>query len=395
LPESSSAYQTIKTEKEYLMRRAFRYFLFITLLLLPVGMQVQAQEIVQVTSQPDEVGIFYNGIASVRDTMQLPTGGRLQIALPAGVYPQTLIVRENNQRVMDYRLIQDSRLLLEWDSPISSTSREVTLQYLMSGLGWTPKYDMFITGQDATTVDFDFFAEIHNTSLTADAVKVSLIAGNVGLGDMYAPEFAAAAPAMNQAIAGYAEVEEQASLTGGTTIQYIYEVGTIALDATGTRYVGLLSTPLPVRKVNLWNANYDSQVYAIYKVKNEATIPFADGLVHSYQDNMFLGTDGLELTPVGSEGSVTVGTLQNVRVNRTENRTSVNSLFYSYDVDVTLELNNYSDTEVTIDVVDYYPSGGRDYVFTTEPETQGDNLYRWTVTIPAGETVKLTYKYKV
>ena len=34
------------------MRRAFRYLVFITLLLLPVGMQVQAQEIVQVTSQP-------------------------------------------------------------------------------------------------------------------------------------------------------------------------------------------------------------------------------------------------------------------------------------------------------------------------------------------------------
>lgn len=377
------------------MRRALSYLFFLTLLLLPAGMQAQAQEIVQVASQPDEVGIFYNNIAAVRDTMRLPTGGRLQIALPDGIYPETLIVRENNLRVMDYRLIQEGRLLLEWDSPISSVSREVTLQYLMSGLGWTPKYDMFITGQNAETVDFDFFAEIHNSSLTADAVKVSLIAGSVGLGDMYAADSRAAAPSMNQSIAGYAAVDEQPVLTGSTTIQYIYEVGTMALTPTGTRYIGLLSTPLAVRKINLWNANYNSQVYSIYKVKNDSTLPFANGLARSYQDNMFLGTDGLELTPIGSEGSITVGTLQNVRVKRSENRTSINSLFYNYEVEVNLELNNYSDDEITIEVVDYYPSGGYDYVFSAEPETQGDNLYRWTVTIPAGETVNLTYTYKL
>jgi len=117
--------------------------------------------------------------------------------------------------------------------------------------------------------------------------------------------------------------------------------------------------------------------------------------VHSYQDNIFLGTDGLELTPISSEGSVTVGVLQNVRVSRTENRVSLNTLFYSEEVDVTLELSNFSDTEVTIDVVDTYPTDGRDYTFSQDPEIQGDNLYRWAVTIPAGETMTITYKYKI
>jgi hypothetical protein len=265
----------------------------------------------------------------------------------------------------------------------------------MGGLSWTPKYDLFINGQDAEKVDFDFFAEIHNSTFTADEVHVKLIAGNVALGNAY-PADANTAPAMNQVVAGYAEsAPAQPMLSGSTTIQYVYEAGTMALDTVGTRYVGLLSTNLAVRKVNLWNANYDSQVYAIYKVKNDSTIPFADGMVHSYQDNIFLGSDGLELTPINSEGSVTVGTLQNVRVNRTENRETLNTIFYSEQVNVTLELSNFSDDEITIDVVDYYPTDGRDYVFDVKPETQGDNLYRWTVTIPAGETTKITYQYKV
>jgi len=359
------------------------------------SISVSAQESVQVTSQPDEIAIFYNNIAFVQDTVQLPTGTSVQIALPEQVYAETLIVRENGRRVMNYNLVQENRLLVEWDSAATGDSRQVTLQYLMAGLSWTPKYDLFITGQDVETVGFDFFAEIHNTTFSSENVRVKLIAGSVALSTGY-PTDAAPGAAMNQAIAGYAEAAPaQPNMTGSTTIQYVYNAGEMALDTMGTRYVGLLSTDLAVRKINLWNANYDSQVYAIYKVKNESDIPFADGVVHSYQDNIFLGTDGLELTPISSEGSVTVGVLQNVRVSRTENRVSLNTLFYSEEVDVTLELSNFSDTEVTIDVVDTYPTDGRDYTFSQDPEIQGDNLYRWAVTIPAGETMTITYKYKI
>jgi hypothetical protein len=379
------------------MFRAPRLML-LSLVLLATGLasiSVSAQESIQVTSQPDEVAIFYNNVAFVQDTVQLQTGTSVQIALPDQVYAETLIVRENGRRVMNYNLIQENRLLVEWDSTATGDSRQVTLQYLMGGLSWTPKYDLFIMGQDVKKVGFDFFAEIHNSTFTSENVRVKLIAGSVALNNGNPTDYAAGA-SMNQAVAGYAEAAPAApSMTGSTTIQYVYNAGEMALDTTGTRYLGLLSTDLAVRKVNLWNANYDSQVYAIYKVMNDSDMPFADGLVHSYQDNIFLGTDGLELTPISSEGSVTVGMLQNVRVNRTENRVSLNTIFYSEEVDVTLELSNFSDTEVTIDVVDYYPTEGRNYTFSQEPETQGDNLYRWSITIAPGETKTITYKYKI
>ena len=379
------------------MFRAPRLMLLSLALLIGglASISVSAQESVQVTSQPDEIAIFYNNVAFVQDTVELPTGTSVQIALPEQVYAQTLIVRENGRRVMNYTLVQENRLLVEWDSAATGDSRQVTLQYLMAGLSWTPKYDLFITGQDVETVGFDFFAEIHNTTFSSENVLVKLIAGSVALNNGY-PTDAAAGASMNQTVAGYAEsAPAQPNMTGSTTIQYVYNAGEMALDTIGTRYVGLLSTDVAVRKINLWNANYDSQVYAIYKVKNESDIPFADGVVHSYQDNIFLGTDGLELTPISSEGSVTVGALQNVRVSRTENRVSLNTLFYSEEVDVTLELSNFSDTEVIIDVVDYYPTDGRNYTFSQDPEVQGDNLYRWAVTISAGETVTITYKYKI
>jgi hypothetical protein len=358
------------------------------------SVSVSAQEAVQVTSQPDEVAIFYNNVAFVQDTVQLPTGTSVQIALPEQVYADTLIVRENGRRVMNYSLVQENRLLVEWDSTAEGDSRQITLQYLMAGLSWTPKYDLFITGQDVETVGFDFFAEIHNSTFESENVRVKLIAGSVALSGAYPTE--AASASMNQVVAGYAESAPAApTMSGSTTIQYVYDAGEMALDTGGTQYIGLLSTDLAVRKINLWNANYDAQVYAIYKVMNDSEIPFADGQVHSYQDNIFLGADGLELTPISSEGSVTVGMLQNVRVNRTENRTKLNTIFYAEEVNVTLEMSNYSDSEITLDVVDYYPTEARDYTFSQDPETQGDNLYRWTVTLAAGETKTITYKYKI
>lgn len=279
-------------------------------LCLMSGLTAHAQESVQVTSQPDEVAIFYNNVAFVRDTVQLPGGTTVQIALPDQVYAETLIVREDGRRVMNYTLEREGRLLIEWDSTSTEDTRTVTLQYLIAGLSWAPKYDLFIEGQEAGRVGFDFFAEIQNSVLNSEAVNVRLIAGSVALSTAYDGGYAAA-PAMNQVVAGYAEAAPPPPvLTGSTTIQYIYEAGTLALETGETQYLGLLSTDLAARRLNLWNASYDAQVYSIYKVTNETDLPFADGLVRSYQDGMFLGTDGIELTPITSEGSVTVGTLQ-------------------------------------------------------------------------------------
>ena len=47
----------------------------------------------------------------------------------------------------------------------------------------------------------------------------------------------------------------------------------------------------------------------IHKVRNTTDLPLAEGIVRVYQDDLFQGSDFIETTPVGSEGSVTIGSL--------------------------------------------------------------------------------------
>ncbi|MCU0513821.1 MAG: DUF4139 domain-containing protein [Anaerolineae bacterium] len=366
--------------------------LWSVLLLLTTLTPLLAQDTIQYTSQPDEIAIFYNNIAYARDTIRLPGGTAVSIVLPATVFADTLVLRENDRRVPDYRLTQGSAPSLQWASRAGDEARVITLEYLMSGTAWKPKYDLFLGAEGSPRADFDFFAEISNSALTAEAVRVRLIAGQVDLSSA----LTAPAPAtMNQYIAGYAEPAQPVSLTGAATIQYIYEAGTLALAPGDLVYRQIASASPLARRVNLWNAATDRSVTVIYKLLNEADVPFADGIVRSYQNGLFLGSDGIELTPIGSEGSVTVGALQNVRVNRTEETLYVNNAFGDYtQYSIRLTLNNFADEPVSIEVVDAYPFDATALRFDGEPERQGDDLLRWQVTIPAGGEITLAYEYR-
>jgi hypothetical protein len=84
-----------------------------------------------------------------------------------------------------------------------------------------------------------------------------------------------------------------------------------------------------------------------------------------------------------------------MRVNRTQATTDVSSFVAATQYDITLTLTNFSDEAMTIDVVDNYPVGAGNFVFSGEPERQGNNQFRWTVTVPAGEDMPITYQYRV
>jgi hypothetical protein len=367
--------------------------------LMTVAAPTFAQDAISYTSQPDEVAIFYNNIAFARDTVTLPGGTDVAIILPGTVYTDTLVLRENGARVPNYRLIQagvstmynipSGNVAIQWQSAAGTDAREVTLEYLMSGLSWKPKYDLFLSNTE--TAGFDFFAEITNNALAADAVNVRLVAGSVGTDTVYADGLL---PSANQYAAGYAEVTTSSTVTGNATIQYIYNTGTLSLNPGELAYNQIVSTEVAARKVHLWNASMGNQVTVIYKLLNESDVPFADGVVRSYQDSMFLGSDAIELTPVNSEGSVTVGTLQNVRVNREETVTALNTFTSDTQHDITLTLTNFGEEDMVIDVIDAYPTYSLDFNFNAEPERQGDNQFKWTVTVPAGGEATVTYSYK-
>ena len=364
------------------------------ILLAVLVVPVSAEDSINYTSSPDELVVFLNDIAYARDEITLPGEVDVRLVLPSQVFPDTLVVRENGERVPAYRLSQNNgQLTLLWEANANDAVRQVTVDYLMSGVGWSPKYDMWLGNDTDETVALDFFAEIRNPVLSLDDVHVKLVAGRVDTAQQLADISRVTA---NQYLAGYDQTAEtQQSFTGTASIQYVYELGSVSAEPGEIVYTQLLGDEFPTRRLYLWNAPVSPQVSVIYKVRNRAELPLAEGIVRTYQGGLFLGSDFIETTPIGSEGSVTVGHLQNVRVNRSESQTRVEGSSREDDLhEVSLTLENFGDEDVEIEVVDVYPPNAIEFEFVQEPAREGDNVLRWVVKVEAGTTTEIEYSFK-
>ena len=161
----------------------------------------EADDQISYTSQPDRLAVFLNNVAYARDSVTLPGGVDVRMVLPAGVYADTLVLRENGERVGAYRLdYQTGQPAIKWQSASDSELREVTLEYLLGGVSWRPTYDMWLGADEDETVDLDFFAEIADSSLPLEDVETQLVAGYVDLSSPIAPMAELSA---NQLLAGY------------------------------------------------------------------------------------------------------------------------------------------------------------------------------------------------
>lgn len=370
------------------------------------------------TSLPDEVGLYLNDIAFVRDTVTLPVGD-VRVLLPPGTFPNTLILTENGARVHSYRIAGQTAEVyysqavfpfssasaylpggtaytLTWESTLTGAgTREIKLEFLMTGGYWTPTYDMQILSDQS--VQLAFFAEIHSTGLLLDSAKVALLAGRVDLSQQMET---ISEVTFNQYAAGYARDESGAMGGAGMSVgtvdlQHIYPVGEVTAGPGDTVYLNLADASLGARRLYVWNAAAEEQVSVIYKVMNTTEIPLAEGIVRTYQDGLFMGSDFIETTPVGSEGSVTVGHLPNVRARRTESqeyRSDALNDFYLHTV--TLKLENFSEEDFPVMVLDFWLEEAWDFEFSMEAARDPNNLLRWDVTLPAGESLTITYTFR-
>ena len=356
------------------------------------------------TSTPDQIAIFMNGIAYAHDSLSLPMGVDARVVLPDSVFADTLVLREDGQRVARYRLDRSTGSpAVEWQSTPDTADtgddglREVTLEYLIAGVGWSPTYDMWLGAQTDEMVGFDAFAEVSNGALPMEDVATRLVAGRVDPTQMVD---AVSQITANQYIAGYedplaAPVAPAAAPTGSMDIQHVYAVGLVSAEPGDTVYLGLFDGSLPVRRLHLWNAQTDDQVSVIYKVRNDSDMPFAEGIVRSYQDDLFIGSDFMELTPVGGEGSITAGYLPDVRVSRAESRAALSTGGFGYTDEVELTITNLATAPVELEVVDQLPPEAQALQATVEPERTAGNLLRWQVTVEPSSTLVLRYDYKV
>ena len=347
------------------------------------------------TSAPDRVAVFLNNVAYARDEVGLPGGVDVKIVLPQTVYPDTLVLRENGERVSNYRLNWSTgQPTIKWQSATDSDLRDISMEYLLGGVSWRPTYDMWVGADSDETVGLDYFAEITDSSLELRDVETQLVAGMVDLSRPIAP---AAELSANQKLAGFAEADMLAvsAPVGQVDIQHTYDVGLLTAEPGDTIYSQLVGQELPARRLHLWNAQTDQQVTVIYKVKNESDQPFSEGVVRNYQDGLFIGSDFIELTPVGGEGSVTIGHLQDVRVKREQTQAAIDMGRFDYRYETTLTIENFTETTVHMDVVDYLPPHAEELQASIEPQLEPGNLMRWPISVEPGDEMTVTYEYLV
>jgi len=347
------------------------------------------------TSAPDRVAIFLNDVAYARDEVALPGGVDVRIVLPPTVYTDTLVLRENGRRVANYRLDhRTGQPTIKWQSATGSELRDISVEYLLGGVSWRPTYDMWVGADTDETVELDYFAEISDSSLEFDEVATQLVAGMVDLSRPIAP---AAELSANQKLAGFEAADTLAvsAPVGQVDIQHTYDVGELTAEPGETIYTQLVGQALPARRLHIWNAPTDQQVTVIYKVRNESDQPFSEGVVRNYQDGLFIGSDFIELTPVGGEGSVTIGHLQDVRVKREQTQAAIDMGRFDYQYEVTLTIENFTDTTVHLDVVDYLPPHAEELQASIDPQLEPGNLMRWPISVEPDDEMVITYEYLV
>jgi hypothetical protein len=352
-------------------------------------------------SRPDEVALYLSDVAFVRDTVVLPTTQDTSVLLPPGTYTNTLILTENGARVHHYRISPQTdgvysgiAYVLSWETEAQGDTREVTLEYLMSGGSWSANYDMTILSD--TSVRLAFNAEIYNTGLTLEDTTVYLVAGRVDLSQQVDQ---VSQVTMNQYMVGYDEntsVNLPALGVGSVDLQYIYPVGTLTAEPGDTLYVNLVDSDFVARRLVVWNATTDQETDVIYKVTNNSELPWAEGVVRIYQDDLFMGSDFVETTPITSEGSITAGSLPDVRVRRTESqeyKSDVTRDYYQHNV--ALEVTNHGTEEITLIVFDTWNNDAWEFVFSDEPQREQDNILRWEITLAPGEARTITYQFRI
>ncbi|MCU0498864.1 MAG: hypothetical protein MUF87_16045 [Anaerolineae bacterium] len=378
----------------------------------------QAQDQINYISNPDEITVFLNNVVFVRDQLRVPTDVETQIVLPAQTVQDTLVLRNAEGRLPRYTISRRNEqliLTISGDQANSSESiNEITLEYIaIGGMTWKPLYNLNFSAQteDEGPVGFDFFAEIRNDSFTLSDAQVTLVAGQVDVAAQIAAsspfsanqraDLLATATAFSSPVPTPVPGASSGSGSDAISTQYLYTLDTLTSSPGDLLYVELLETQLPARRVLTWNAGNEPLVRVIYKVTNNATMALTEGIVRSYQDGLFTGSDPIENTPIGGEGSVTVGFLRDIRVRKEVSQITIparsslndpnNTVDYQYDV--SLIMLNFTSEEQVIEVTDVYPTWAQSLSFSVEPEREGGNLLRWLVTLPVGEEVRITYQY--
>lgn len=376
-----------------LFARLLLGFVLAALILTGPAAVSRAQDgIFVVESQPDAAALYLGDMAYIRDTLTVPAGMAARVLLPASTMRDSLVITEDGQRIARYRLgsTDHGSPTVTWDVAPGEETREIVLAYLISGMGWSPRYTMAVL--DETRVQFGFEVEIHNNALDLSGVDLRLVAGMAGADPNYRPDMT-----VTQMNVLYDAPQTSAPVMGGAVaINHVYDIGAQTLAQGEILRWNLFDDTLDARRLLVWDARFGQRTDVIYKVLNSSEIPFVEGAVYAYENDLFVGQDAIEWTPGGSEGSVTIGGLSTVRVRRTESVEETGTFEDDrYLHTVVLAVTNHSDADIELTILDEWNPRGLDFDFSAEPTRQGNNVLRWEPTIPAGAQLEITYTYVI
>jgi hypothetical protein len=280
----------------------------------------------------------------------------------------------------------------------------VSLTYITTGAGWTPTYNLEVTGSEVKgNGKLTALAEVSNNA--DEDWKNAVMRLAVGSpyfveGNGYAPS-----PYRNYALENAQMAKSYDTSAGGAP--------SFSGESLGTQYIYTLSEPVTLKKGE--NANFQlfssgaayerdnvwegyGAVQQVMRVKNDAGKPFASGVMRVYEDGAFSGEGVIDYTGVSREVEAKYAALPQITVKKETNQTS-NQLYDRretiYTVSMKVESSALQQKPLTLrDTMTY---GDRvELVSSSAPAKQlSDNKLEWKLTVPSGANMTLTYTYKV
>jgi hypothetical protein len=187
--------------------------------------------------------------------------------------------------------------------------------------------------------------------------------------------------------------------TSGTAgPHYLYPVGTIDSQPGDRLKIQIAETSPEARKILVWDTrNGQNRVQEVYKITNNMDIPLAPGPVRVYRENVYIGSDPVEWTPAGGEGSVTLAGITGIRVQRriTEQYVTANNYYNTGSYEVFLRLENYSGSAADLIILEQKNPYGNRFRYSENPEEQPGNVLRWEMQLDDDEKREITYRFDV
>lgn len=279
--------------------------------------------------------------------------------------------------------------------PPGSGAVNADLSYMTGGLSWTAEHSLVRTGEKTAT--WTSMVTVENSSGASFQVpKLGLVAGDPRRGTP--PPMPVMRTMAMEGAQNKADLSEQSFSE--------YHLYTLDRPARLNDHETQIFTMLEPRTVQIaprYLARPGGGVAAQIEIRNTKTgglgVPLAGGRVRVYErdasgEERFTGEAGIQHTPDGELMTLEVGTAFDLVAERREvSHKVISEREREYEIEV--KLRNRKKTAVTI-LVEEPVAGDHQIIRSSHPSTRKDaNTLQFSIPVPAGKEVALTYAVRV